>query len=87
MFPLPYDHISRHIKNYPNATEIVWAQEEHKNMGAWSFIQPRVNNLMKKIGIEKEVQYAGRPASAATATGFPKVHKQELADLLEAALK
>ena len=87
IFPLPYDHIARHIKNYPNIEEVVWAQEEHKNMGAWSFIQPRVNNLMKKIGADMEVVYAGRPASAATATGFPKVHKEELANLLETALK
>lgn len=47
--PFPFDLIRDEINKYPNA-ELVWAQEEHKNMGVWSFIQPRFHTAMKKIG-------------------------------------
>ena len=45
--PFPYDLIKEETSRYPNA-ELIWAQEEHKNMGAWGFIQPRLNSLVLK---------------------------------------
>ena len=45
--PFPYDMIMAECGRYP-AAALVWAQEEHKNMGAWAFIQPRFNSLLSK---------------------------------------
>lgn len=45
MSPFPYDQILDECNRYKNA-ELVWAQEEHKNMGAWTFVQPRFNSLL-----------------------------------------
>lgn len=49
LFPFPYDHANRLLDSYPNA-EILWVQEEQKNAGAWTFIQPRVNSLLRYNG-------------------------------------
>lgn len=49
--PFPYDQIFEECKKYANA-EIIWAQEEHKNMGAWTFVQPRFNSLVKRFVVE-----------------------------------
>lgn len=46
--PFPYDKINEECKKYSNAL-LIWAQEEHKNMGAWAFIQPRFLSLLKKF--------------------------------------
>lgn len=45
--PFPYDMIKDECEKY-NKADLIWAQEEHKNMGAWTFIQPRVNSLFKR---------------------------------------
>lgn len=45
MTPFPYDLIQQDLERYPNAV-IQWVQEEHKNMGPWSYVQPRVNHLI-----------------------------------------
>ena len=44
LFPFPSDHVSRIIDEYKNA-EVVWVQEEHKNAGAWNFVEPRLNTV------------------------------------------
>jgi 2-oxoglutarate dehydrogenase E1 component len=56
-------------------------------MGAWSFIEPNLEWVLEHIGaLHKRARYAGRPSSAATATGLMKKHMHELNDLLEEAL-
>lgn len=85
--PFPFDLIMRELKRYPNA-EIMWAQEEPMNMGAYLHIQPRLMRCMEAVGRELpgRIPYAGRPTMAATATGFGEVHAQEQSDLINKAL-
>ncbi|MCK9911631.1 hypothetical protein MXD81_20925, partial [Microbacteriaceae bacterium K1510] len=66
---------------------IVWCQEEPKNMGAWSFIEPNLTWVLERINAaHKRPFYAGRPASASTATGQLSRHLNEQKTLVEAAL-
>ncbi|KAL9238197.1 hypothetical protein vseg_012658 [Gypsophila vaccaria] len=86
--PFPYDLIQRELKRYPNA-EIVWCQEEPMNMGAYSYIAPRLYTAMKSLGRGNfdDIKYVGRPPSAATATGFLQVHGKEQTGLVHKALQ
>jgi 2-oxoglutarate dehydrogenase E1 component len=74
--PFPYDNVREQCERYNNA-ELIWAQEEHKNMGAWSYVKPRLQTLLK---MQREVQYAGRQTSSSPATGskFQHVLEQRL---------
>ncbi len=80
-YPLPDVEIKAELARYPNAAEIVWAQDEPKNQGAWRFMAYHLRQLSGK-----PVHYAGRPESASPATGYHSVHKQQLDDLIAAAL-
>ncbi len=71
------------IAGYPNATEVVWCQEEPKNMGAWFFVQP----LLSEIVGNRSLRYVGRAAAASPATGSPSVHEREQNQLLTDALQ
>ncbi|KAM7258056.1 hypothetical protein ACFE04_013797 [Oxalis oulophora] len=86
--PFPYDLIQRELQRYPNA-EIVWCQEEPMNMGAYSYIAPRLCTAMKALGRGNmdDIKYAGRLPSAATATGFYQAHVKEQAELVQKALQ
>ena len=85
--PFPWDYIAREARHYPNA-EIMWVQEEPKNMGAWSFVQPRIATATRALnGEEKKAQYVGRKPSAATATGLgARAHEAEQQALIVEAL-
>lgn len=86
--PFPYDLVQRELKRYPNA-EIVWCQEEPMNMGAYSYITPRLTTAMTALGRGKyeDIKYVGRAPSAATATGFAQVHVKEQREVVETALQ
>ncbi|CAL2242696.1 unnamed protein product [Prunus armeniaca] len=86
--PFPYDLIQRELKRYPNA-EIVWCQEEPMNMGAYSYIAPRLCAAMKSLsrGTIDDIKYVGRAPSASTATGFPQVHEKEQSEILHNAVQ
>lgn len=86
--PFPYDLVQRELKRYPNA-EIVWCQEEPMNMGAYSYITPRLTTAMTALGRGKyeDIKYVGRAPSAATATGFSQLHVKEQREVLETALQ
>ncbi|KAK9691088.1 hypothetical protein RND81_09G175300 [Saponaria officinalis] len=86
--PFPYDLVQRELKRYPNA-EIVWCQEEPMNMGAYSYIAPRLYTAMKSVGRGNfdDIKYVGRPPSAASATGFLQVHGKEQTGLVHKALQ
>ena len=71
LYPFPFKSLGRTLQRYRNA-EIVWCQEEPQNMGAWTFIEPR---LRKMFG--REMAYAGRDASASPAVGSLVRHKRE----------
>ncbi len=65
-----------------NAERVVWVQEEPANMGAWSFVRERLGELLPG---RAALAYAGREASASTAVGSPRVHREELEAFLGAA--
>ena len=76
--PFPFRSVEPELKKYPNATPM-WVQEEPKNQGAWTFVEPRFRNLLAKIGRKNaDIDFAGRPISASTATGYGKTHTAEL---------
>jgi 2-oxoglutarate dehydrogenase E1 component len=83
--PFPWDKVGAEIGRYKNA-QVVWAQEEPKNMGAWSYVQPRIETATRVVnGSEKRPSYVGRPPSAATATGYGMaVHNAEQQKILDA---
>ncbi|KAI5732037.1 hypothetical protein M8J77_020265 [Diaphorina citri] len=77
--PFPYDLIKAECEKYPNA-KVTWAQEEHKNQGAWSYVHPRFHTALKG---ERELRYVGRPTAASPSTGSKMQHLKELKALLE----
>jgi 2-oxoglutarate dehydrogenase E1 component len=63
-------------------------QEEPKNQGGWSYIEPRFRSILLSLGKNAvNIPYAGRPVSAATATGYSKNHTEELNTFLREAMK
>ena len=69
LYPFPARALMHELGRFTHA-EIVWCQEEPKNMGAWSFIEPNLTWVLERIDAKhKRPIYAGRPASASTATG------------------
>ena len=87
LHPFPWSQLKENLDSYPNAQNIVWAQEEPLNAGPWSFTQPRIETLLNetKYHNRRHVMYAGRNPSASVATGLKSVHMKEEADLLEMA--
>eukprot|EP00239_Pterosperma_sp_CCMP1384_P007235 CAMPEP_0197848668 /NCGR_PEP_ID=MMETSP1438-20131217/9557_1 /TAXON_ID=1461541 /ORGANISM="Pterosperma sp., Strain CCMP1384" /LENGTH=974 /DNA_ID=CAMNT_0043461027 /DNA_START=275 /DNA_END=3199 /DNA_ORIENTATION=- len=84
--PFPHDLVARELRRYPSA-EVIWCQEEPKNMGAWSYVQPRLQTVLKASSRDPlALRYAGRDPSASTATGFGEVHAREQIGLVEDAL-
>jgi 2-oxoglutarate dehydrogenase E1 component len=82
LYPFPKKEVKELIERFPNLEEIVWVQEEPKNMGAWLFIQP----YLAKLAQNQMVSYVGRPIRSSPATGDPHVHKQEQAKIIQDAL-
>ncbi len=82
LYPFPHKAFAAEIKRYPNATEVVWCQDEPQNQGAWFFIQHYIHENMlegQKLG------YAGRPASASPAVGYAHLHQEQQKALLDQA--
>lgn len=85
-YPFPHNSLKDMLSRFPKA-EMVWCQEEPRNMGAFTFIEPWLQSVLEETGARmKRVAYAGRPASASTAVGLGSSHTTQLADFLEAAL-
>jgi 2-oxoglutarate dehydrogenase E1 component len=86
LYPFPAKALINELSRFKNA-EMVWCQEEPKNMGAWAFIDPYLEWVLAHIDAKHQrVRYAGRPASASTATGLMSKHLAQLAAFLEDAL-
>ncbi|HSP16366.1 MAG TPA: multifunctional oxoglutarate decarboxylase/oxoglutarate dehydrogenase thiamine pyrophosphate-binding subunit/dihydrolipoyllysine-residue succinyltransferase subunit [Thermoanaerobaculia bacterium] len=83
-YPFPQPMIAGALKQFPNATEVVWVQEEPRNMGAWPFLHERLLSLLTS---GQELRYAGRPISAAPATGSHHRHEDQQHALVESAIK
>ena len=84
LYPFPYEEVAAELSRYPNATEIMWAQEEPKNQGAWYQIRHRIETLSTD---KQRVTFAGRPASASPAVGYMSKHTAQLQALVEEAMK
>ena len=82
LYPFAHKAFSNEMKKYPNATEIVWAQDEPQNQGAWFFVQHYIHENMsdgQKLG------YAGRAASASPAVGYSHLHQEQQKALVDGA--
>jgi 2-oxoglutarate dehydrogenase E1 component len=84
LYPFAADQAAEILSAYPKTVEIVWAQEEPRNMGPWHFIQDKMQAVLE--GGNREIRYVGRPESASPATGSGKRHQQEQAAIVEDAL-
>jgi 2-oxoglutarate dehydrogenase E1 component len=86
LYPFPARALIQELSRFPKA-EMVWAQEEPKNMGAWSFIEPGLEWVLDQVKAKHtRTRYAGRAASAATATGIAKKHAEEQKAVADQAL-
>ena len=74
LYPWPGDAVAEIVDRYPNLEDVVWAQEEPKNMGAWSYVSPQ---LRVATGNMLTVRYIGRPERASPAEGYSKAHEEE----------
>ncbi len=87
LYPFPHKALITEMKRYKNAKTVVWCQEEPKNMGAWSFVQPYIETVLGELDIKmKRPLYAGRVEAASPATGLMSKHNQQQAKLVDDAL-
>ncbi|ALH96635.1 2-oxoglutarate dehydrogenase E1 component [Acinetobacter equi] len=86
LYPYPEQRLVEVLASYPNVKELVWAQEEPKNQGAWLFIAPQLYNTVENANKQLRISYAGRDASAAPACGSPYLHAKQQAQLVNDAL-
>jgi 2-oxoglutarate dehydrogenase E1 component len=82
LYPFPHKAFAAELKKYPNATDIVWCQDEPQNQGAWFFIQ---HNIHENMQDGQKLGYAGRAASASPAVGYSHLHQDQQKALIEAA--
>ena len=87
-YPFPRKQVQAELERFKHVKDIIWVQEEPKNMGAWTFVQARISDVLEEIHgtCETRVLYVGRKASASTATGSARVHQVEQEKLLNEAL-
>jgi 2-oxoglutarate dehydrogenase E1 component len=86
LYPFPTKALVHDLARFKHA-EIVWCQEEPRNMGAWFFVDTFLRWVLEQIGAKhKTVRYAGRPAAAATATGLMSKHLAQLKQMMDEAL-
>jgi len=100
--PFPFDDVAAAVARHPNA-EVVWAQEEPKNQGAWRFVQSRANTALRELlpdgdgpgGLggggarsspPRTLRFIGRPPAGTTATASLAIHREELREIIDAAL-
>lgn len=85
-YPVPRKSLMKELKRFTKA-ELVWCQEEPRNMGGWTFIRDEIEWVAGKLGYESpRPKYAGRPPSAATATGLLATHNREKEAFIKVAL-
>jgi 2-oxoglutarate dehydrogenase E1 component len=83
IYPFPKKELEKVLSELPNLEEIVWVQEEPKNMGAWNFVDERLRELLKP---GQTLRYIGRPDRSAPAVGDPNVHKSEQENIVHQAI-
>ncbi|MBY0383853.1 2-oxoglutarate dehydrogenase E1 component [bacterium] len=77
LYPFPHTQLKTILKNVKKMDSVIWAQEEPKNMGAWSYIVHPLQDLFNEMNIECDVEYVGREHRASPATGTTKRHNSE----------
>jgi 2-oxoglutarate dehydrogenase E1 component len=86
LYPVPTTPLKAELARFKGA-EFIWCQEEPKNMGAWSHMEPELEQILLAVGAKNaRATYAGRVASASPATGLASKHKYEQQTLVDAAL-
>jgi len=87
LYPFPSEPLLKRLKAMPRLQDLIWAQEEPKNAGAWTFVEDLLAQCLLDAGFAgMRPQYAGRDAGASPATGLAKRHQAEQAALIAAAL-
>ena len=82
LYPFPHKAFAAELKKYPNATEVVWTQDEPQNQGAWFFVQHYIHENMAE---GQKLGYSGRAASASPAVGYSHLHQEQQKALVEGA--
>ena len=82
LYPFPHKAFAAEIKRFPNATDLVWCQDEPQNQGAWFFIQHQIHENMLE---GQRLGYAGRAASASPAVGYAHLHQEQQKALIDQA--
>ncbi len=83
LYPFPDRELRELLNRYPNVSDVVWAQEEPRNMGGWTFVEPR---LRQALADGVQLRYVGRPERASPAEGYPGAHKAEQARIVAEAM-
>ncbi|HEY7878449.1 MAG TPA: 2-oxoglutarate dehydrogenase E1 component, partial [Gemmatimonadaceae bacterium] len=83
LYPWPHEAIAAVLDRYTAVEEVVWAQEEPKNMGAWTFVAPR---LRAAVGNTLPIRYIGRPERASPAEGYANAHTEQQAKIAADAM-
>ena len=83
LYPWPQERISAIVDQFPNLEEVIWAQEEPKNMGAWTYVSPR---LRASTGNQLTIRYIGRQERASPAEGYFAAHQEEQARIVNDVL-
>jgi 2-oxoglutarate dehydrogenase E1 component len=87
LYPFPSEALAVRLKRMTNLETVVWAQEEPKNQGSWTFVEPIIEDVLADVGGRPSRPiYAGRKAAAATATGLARNHAVQQAALVADAL-
>jgi 2-oxoglutarate dehydrogenase E1 component len=85
--PFPDEILAEELARFPKRAQVIWCQEEPRNMGAWSFVAPRIEAVLEQVGMRHtRPAYAGRAPAASPATGLYEQHVREQTELLETAL-
>jgi 2-oxoglutarate dehydrogenase E1 component len=82
LYPFPHKSFAAEVKRFPNATDIIWCQDEPQNQGAWFFVQHYIHENMQD---GQRLGYAGRPPSASPAVGYSHLHQEQQKALLDQA--
>ncbi|MBV8031159.1 MAG: 2-oxoglutarate dehydrogenase E1 component [Betaproteobacteria bacterium] len=82
LYPFPHKQFQAEVRKYPNASEVVWCQEEPQNQGAWYQVGHYLRENMRE---DQKLYYSGRPASAASAGGYMARHNERQKTLVEQA--
>ncbi len=85
LYSFPWQEMRETLGRYPNIKELVWVQEEPRNMGAWTYVEPKLRELALPGGLD--LRYAGRPERASPAEGYPAAHVAEQSRIVTEALQ